>query len=96
MFKLQNCCLQVPCVSTLCVVNLTATEAKVEVLASEFVQLRPDPSQGGLGADDPQDDYFMYDDDDNYQYEVGLPLLATPGSIDTLFGDLKGCLCLRP
>lgn len=51
-------------------VNLTATEAKVELLTSEFVQLRPDSTQGGLGADDAQDDYFMYDDDDNYQYEV--------------------------
>ena len=59
-----------PSASTLCVVNLTATEAKVELLTSEFVQLRPDPTQGGLGADDAQDDYFMYDDDDNYQYEV--------------------------
>ena len=54
-------------------VNLTATEAKVEVLASEFLQLRPDASQGGVGADKPQDDYFMYDDDDNYQYEVADP-----------------------
>ena len=70
MSELQSCCLQVPCASTLCVVNLTATEARVEVLASDFVQLRPDIPQGGLGADDPQDDYFMYDDDDNYQYEV--------------------------
>ncbi len=51
-------------------VNLTATEAKVELLTSEFMQLRPDPTQGGLGAEDAQDDYFMFDDDDNYQYEV--------------------------
>ncbi len=69
--------MQVPCASTLCVVNLTATEAKVEVLASDFVQLRPDATQGRLGPDDAQDDYFMYDDDDNYQYEVrDVPTLA--------------------
>lgn len=51
-------------------VNLTATEAKVEVLTSEVVQLRPEAAQGRGGEDDAQDDYFMYDDDDNYQYEV--------------------------
>ena len=66
----QVCQLQVPSASTLCVVNLTATEAKVEVLTSDFVQLRPDAAQGGAGDEDAQDDCFMYDDDDNYQYEV--------------------------
>ena len=64
------CRLQVPSASTLCVVNLTATEAKVEVLTSDFVQLRPEAAQGGAGDEDGQDDCFMYDDDDNYQYEV--------------------------
>lgn len=59
-----------PSASTLCVVNLTATEAKVEVLTSDFVQLRPEATQGGAGDEDAQDDCFMYDDDDNYQYEV--------------------------
>ena len=66
----QECQLQVPSASTLCVVNLTATEAKVEVLTSDFLQLRPATAQGGAGDEDAQDDCFMYDDDDNYQYEV--------------------------
>jgi len=64
------CQLQVPSASTLCVVNLMATEAKVEVLTSDFLQLRPAAAQGGAGDEDAQDDCFMYDDDDNYQYEV--------------------------
>lgn len=59
-----------PSASTLCVVNLMATEAKVEVLTSDFLQLRPAAAQGGAGDEDAQDDCFMYDDDDNYQYEV--------------------------
>ena len=33
----------VPCVTTLCVVNIGATEARVECLLSSFIQLREDP-----------------------------------------------------
>lgn len=33
----------VPCATTLCVVNIGATEAKVECVLSSFLQLREDP-----------------------------------------------------
>ena len=62
---------QVPCATTLCVVNLSATEARVEALAHQYIQLRPLGALGSPGDDNADDNYFMYDDDDNYQYEVG-------------------------
>ena len=61
---------QVPCATTLCVVNLNATEARVEAMAQQYIQLRPLGALGPPGEDDADDNYFMYDDDDNYQYEV--------------------------
>ena len=42
----------------------------MEVLTSDFVQLRPQAAQGGADDEVAQDDCFMFDDDDNYQYEV--------------------------
>ena len=64
-----------PCATTLCVVNLSATEARVEALATQYIQLRPENLPSASGDGDSQDNYFMYDDDDNYQYEVAfLPI----------------------
>ncbi|CAL8468020.1 g7559 [Coccomyxa elongata] len=59
----------VPCATTLCVVNLSATEARVEAMSQQYIQLRPLGAQGPAGDDDADNNYFMYDDDDNYQYE---------------------------
>jgi len=39
----------VPCATTLCIVNIGASEAKVECLLRSFVQLREQP---GFAADD--------------------------------------------
>lgn len=61
---------KVPCATTLCVVNLSATEARVEAMSQQYIQLRPLGAQGPAGDDDADNNYFMYDDDDNYQYEV--------------------------
>ncbi|KAK9835123.1 hypothetical protein WJX81_000027 [Elliptochloris bilobata] len=64
----------VPCATTLCVVALGAGEARVEALASEFMQLREVPTaaaqgpDGGAGGDEAEmADLFLFDDDDTYQ-----------------------------
>jgi hypothetical protein len=61
---------QVPCASTLCIVNLGASEARVELLASQFVALRREAGAGGLGDGEAGNDHFLFDDDDNYQFPV--------------------------
>ena len=68
-----GCLAQVPCASTLCVVNLGASEARVELLAAEFVSLRREAGAGGLGDNEAGADHFMFDDDDNYQFAVREP-----------------------
>jgi hypothetical protein len=42
----------------------------VEAMSQQYIQLRPLGALGPSGEDDADDNYFMYDDDDNYQYEV--------------------------
>ena len=64
--------MQVPCATTLCIVALGAGEARVEALASEFVQLREVPADAaaapdGAGGDAEMADLFLFDDDDTYQ-----------------------------
>ncbi|KAK9830135.1 hypothetical protein WJX72_009943 [[Myrmecia] bisecta] len=63
----------VPCASTLCIVNVGQTEAKVEAVLTQFVQLREVSGiRGGQnGAAGGLQDYFMFDDDDNYQLTQG-------------------------
>ena len=39
-------------------------------MSQQYIQLRPLGALGPSGEDDAEDNYFMYDDDDNYQYEV--------------------------
>lgn len=51
-------------------VNLSATEARVEAMTQQYIQLRPLEGPGASGDDNADDNYFMYDDDENYQYEV--------------------------
>ena len=60
---------QVPCATTLCVVNLQQTEAKVESIFDSFVSLRQETSGAGPGTAEGND-LFMFDDDDNYQVDV--------------------------
>ena len=65
-----------PCATTLCVVALGAGEARVEALASEFVQLREVPAAAAAGADGAggeaeMADLFLFDDDDTYQVPHG-------------------------
>ena len=56
-----------PCATTLCVVALGAGEARVEALATDFLQLREVPPAAAGGADAEHDaDLFLYDDDDTY------------------------------
>ena len=57
--------LQVPCATTLCVVNLHQTEAKVEALFDSFMSLREESNCNGRS--DEGNNLFMFDDDDNYQ-----------------------------
>lgn len=55
----------VPCASTLCVLNIRQTEAKVEAIFPDYVQLRQD---SGYVASQVQDlPYLFGDDDENYQ-----------------------------
>ncbi|DBA87953.1 TPA: hypothetical protein ACH3X1_004938 [Trebouxia sp. C0004] len=55
----------VPCASTLCVLNIRQTEAKVEAIFPDYVQLRQD---SGHVATQIQDLPYLYgDDDENYQ-----------------------------
>ncbi|DBA70196.1 TPA: hypothetical protein ACH3X2_012110 [Trebouxia sp. C0005] len=55
----------VPCASTLCVLNIRQTEAKVEAIFPDYVQLRQD---SGHVATQVQDlPYLFGDDDENYQ-----------------------------
>ncbi|KAL3155039.1 hypothetical protein ABBQ38_011559 [Trebouxia sp. C0009 RCD-2024] len=64
----------VPCASTLCVVNIRQTEARVETVLSEYIQLGQEATQNTA-----QDDRAMFmfgDDDENYQ-EHNLPGAAT-------------------
>lgn len=42
----------------------------MEAMSQQYIQLRPLGALGPSGEDDADDNYFMYDDDDNYQYEV--------------------------
>lgn len=42
----------------------------MEAMSQQYIQLRPLGAQGPAGDDDADNNYFMYDDDDNYQYEV--------------------------
>ena len=86
MFRL----LQVPCATTLCVVALGAGEARVEALASEFLQLREVPAAAAAGADGAggeaeMADLFLFDDDDTYQ--VGTPTAAYPGTLTLGCGE---------
>lgn len=47
----------------------------MEALATQYIQLRAENRPSASGDGDSQDNYFMYDDDDNYQYEVAfLPI----------------------
>jgi hypothetical protein len=57
----------VPSATTLCVVNIMQTEARVETLASSFLQLRECAGLGGDQDGASPDDHFLFDDDDNYQ-----------------------------
>lgn len=59
-------CSQVPCASTLCIINLQQTEAKVEALFDSFMSLREQTSSKGNSAEEGQN-LFMFDDDENYQ-----------------------------
>jgi hypothetical protein len=53
------------------VVNLNATEARVEALTTEYIQLRPEGGKAASGEEGGDaNNYFMFDDDENYQYEV--------------------------
>ena len=62
-----------PCATTLCVVALGAGEARVEALASGFLQLREVPAAAaaagadGAGGEAEMADLFLFDDDDTYQ-----------------------------
>ncbi|KAL3144571.1 hypothetical protein ABBQ32_004296 [Trebouxia sp. C0010 RCD-2024] len=64
----------VPCASTLCVVNIRQTEARVETVLSEFIQLGHEATQNTT-----QDDraMFMFGDDDESYQEHSLPGAAT-------------------
>ena len=55
-----------PCASTLCIVNLHQTEAKVEALFDSFMSLQEEARCNGQSNDDGNN-LFMFDDDDNYQ-----------------------------
>ena len=63
--KFSSTCAQVPCATTLCILNLHQTEAKVEALFDSFMSLREESNANGR-ADDGNN-LFMFDDDDNYQ-----------------------------
>ena len=57
-------------------VALGAGEARVEALASEFVQLREVPAAAaagpdGAGGEAEMADLFLFDDDDTYQVPRG-------------------------
>jgi hypothetical protein len=56
-----------PSATSLCVVNITQTEARVETLVGSFLQLRECSGPGGDNGRDLEDDHFLFDDDDNYQ-----------------------------
>jgi len=70
-----------PSATTICIVNLQPTEAKVEAIFESFVSLREEVMQGGANAG-ATDNFFMYDDDDgNYQ----VPLFDFLGTESRLF-----------
>ena len=54
---------QVPCATTMCVVNIQPHEAKVEAVMDSFVSLREEAAPSGIGADLQK---FLDDDDDAY------------------------------
>jgi hypothetical protein len=56
-----------PAATSLCVVNITQTEARVETLVGSFLQLQECSGPGGDGAASLEEDHFLFDDDDNYQ-----------------------------
>ncbi len=56
-----------PAATSLCVVNITQTEARVETLVGSFLQLRECSGPGGDNGRDLEEDHFLFDDDDNYQ-----------------------------
>lgn len=90
---------QVPCATTLCVVALGAGEARVEALASEFVQLRAVPAAAAAGSDGAggeagMADLFLFDDDDTYQVPRGcVPWRVTRCAVNQ--GDVvwRACTC---
>lgn len=55
-----------PCATTLCVINLGQTEAKVEALFDSFVSLQEE-ANSDRQEDNGGNQLFMYDDEDNYQ-----------------------------
>ena len=65
-----------PAATTLCIVNLQPSEAKVEALFDSFVSLREEVVQGGANGGVP-DNHFMYDDDDGNYQVMAFKLFAT-------------------
>ncbi|KAK9806627.1 hypothetical protein WJX73_001806 [Symbiochloris irregularis] len=57
----------VPSACTLAVVNISGTEARVEAMASQFLQLTRERDAAGGSTGGDGDNHFMWDDDDNYQ-----------------------------
>ncbi|KAL0051772.1 hypothetical protein WJX82_001883 [Trebouxia sp. C0006] len=55
----------VPCASTLCVLNIRQTEARVEAIFPDYVQLRQDSGHAPTQIQDLP--YLFGDDDENYQ-----------------------------
>lgn len=63
--EFSSTCAQVPCATTLCILNLHQTEAKVEALFDSYMSLREESNANGRA--DEGNNLFMFDDDDNYQ-----------------------------
>lgn len=56
-----------PAATSLCVVNITQTEARVETLVGSFLHVKECPGARGAAGAALEEDHFLFDDEDNYQ-----------------------------